>query len=237
MLVTASLNDSQVMYWEPAKYVARLRTLKTDDNPLLLKTNMGGGHGGASGRYDRLRERGLSLCLAAEPGGNREIERCASASPLVAAMRLCYDCQPASAVPARVCANALRTPRTPSGVDRFADHSIPSSHAAPRLEAAEAGRPGAARDRARDVRADVRGQRRRPGRQPGRSALPAVRHQPAIRSRGQGPGVRVPQPRAHQPQGQRRGRRGLPEPARLVRRREALRARRAQRLRSGRPGS
>jgi oligopeptidase B len=56
MLVTTSLNDSQVMYWEPAKYVARLRTLKTDGNPLLLKVNMGAGHGGASGRYDRLRE-------------------------------------------------------------------------------------------------------------------------------------------------------------------------------------
>jgi oligopeptidase B len=56
MLVTTSLNDSQVMYWEPAKYVARLRTLKTDQNPLLLKINMGAGHGGASGRYDRLKE-------------------------------------------------------------------------------------------------------------------------------------------------------------------------------------
>lgn len=56
MLVRTSLNDSQVMYWEPAKYVARLRTLKTDDAPLLLVTNMGAGHGGASGRYDRLRE-------------------------------------------------------------------------------------------------------------------------------------------------------------------------------------
>ena len=56
ILVTTSLNDSQVMYWEPAKYVARLRPLKTDTNPLLLKTNMGAGHGGASGRYDRLRE-------------------------------------------------------------------------------------------------------------------------------------------------------------------------------------
>jgi oligopeptidase B len=56
MLVTGSLNDSQVMYWEPAKYVARLRPLKTDANLLLLKTNMGAGHGGASGRYDRLRE-------------------------------------------------------------------------------------------------------------------------------------------------------------------------------------
>ena len=44
------------MYWEPAKYVARLRALKTDKNPLLLKTNMDAGHGGASGRYDDLRE-------------------------------------------------------------------------------------------------------------------------------------------------------------------------------------
>ena len=56
MLVRTSLNDSQVMYWEPAKYVARLRTLKTDSNPLLLHTNLGAGHSGASGRYDRLRE-------------------------------------------------------------------------------------------------------------------------------------------------------------------------------------
>jgi oligopeptidase B len=56
MLVQTSLNDSQVMYWEPAKYVARLRAMKTDSNPLLLKTNMEAGHGGASGRYDFLRE-------------------------------------------------------------------------------------------------------------------------------------------------------------------------------------
>jgi oligopeptidase B len=56
MLVTASLNDSQVMYWEPAKWVARLRARKTDTNPLYLRTNMTGGHTGASGRYDRLRE-------------------------------------------------------------------------------------------------------------------------------------------------------------------------------------
>jgi oligopeptidase B len=56
LLVKTSLNDSQVMYWEPAKYVAKLRTLKIDSNPLLLKTNMGAGHGGASGRYDYLRE-------------------------------------------------------------------------------------------------------------------------------------------------------------------------------------
>ena len=56
MLVTAGLNDPRVTYWEPAKYVAKLRTLKEDDNPLLLKTNMGAGHGGKSGRFDSLRE-------------------------------------------------------------------------------------------------------------------------------------------------------------------------------------
>ena len=56
MLVKTAFNDSQVMYWEPAKYVAKLRTLKTDANPLILKTNMEAGHGGASGRYDFLRE-------------------------------------------------------------------------------------------------------------------------------------------------------------------------------------
>ncbi|HYY57917.1 MAG TPA: S9 family peptidase [Pyrinomonadaceae bacterium] len=56
MLVTTSLNDSQVLYHEPAKYVAKLRAMKTDRNPLLLKTNMGAGHGGAAGRYDFLKE-------------------------------------------------------------------------------------------------------------------------------------------------------------------------------------
>ncbi len=56
MLVETSLNDSQVMYWEPAKYVARLRRLKTDGNPLLLRVNMDAGHGGASGRYEFLKE-------------------------------------------------------------------------------------------------------------------------------------------------------------------------------------
>jgi oligopeptidase B len=56
MLVTTSFNDSQVLYHEPAKYVARMRTLRTDGAPLAFVTNMGAGHGGASGRYDRLRE-------------------------------------------------------------------------------------------------------------------------------------------------------------------------------------
>jgi oligopeptidase B len=56
MLVQVSLNDSQVPYWEGAKFVAKLRTMKTGTNPVLLKTNLGAGHGGASGRYDALRE-------------------------------------------------------------------------------------------------------------------------------------------------------------------------------------
>ena len=56
MLVTAGLHDPRVTYWEPAKYVAKMRALKTDDNLLLLKTNMDAGHSGQSGRYDRLYE-------------------------------------------------------------------------------------------------------------------------------------------------------------------------------------
>jgi len=56
ILATAGLNDPRVTYWEPAKFVARLRALKTDDNLALLKTNMGAGHGGRSGRFDRLYE-------------------------------------------------------------------------------------------------------------------------------------------------------------------------------------
>ncbi len=56
MLVRTSLNDSQVGYWEAVKWVAKLRAMKTDDRPLLLRVNMGAGHGGASGRYDKLRE-------------------------------------------------------------------------------------------------------------------------------------------------------------------------------------
>jgi oligopeptidase B len=56
VLVQISLNDSQVPYWEGAKFAAKLRAMKTDGNPVLVKTNMGAGHGGASGRYDALRE-------------------------------------------------------------------------------------------------------------------------------------------------------------------------------------
>jgi len=63
ILVKTSFNDSQVMYHEPAKYTARLRATKTDGNPLLLVTNMGAGHGGASGRYDRLKEIALGYAF------------------------------------------------------------------------------------------------------------------------------------------------------------------------------
>ena len=56
MLVEVSLNDSQVPYWEGAKFTAKVREMKTDNNIVLLKTNMGAGHGGSSGRYDRLKE-------------------------------------------------------------------------------------------------------------------------------------------------------------------------------------
>jgi len=56
LLVTTGLYDSQVQYWEPAKWVAKLRELKVGENLLLLKTNMDSGHGGASGRFDALKE-------------------------------------------------------------------------------------------------------------------------------------------------------------------------------------
>lgn len=63
-LIKTSLNDSQVMYWEPAKFVAKLRTLKANvDQPLLLHVNMDAGHGGASGRYDHLRESAMDYAF------------------------------------------------------------------------------------------------------------------------------------------------------------------------------
>ena len=72
MLVRTSFNDSQVMYWEPAKYVARLRTLKTDRQPLLFRTNMGAGHSGASGRYDFLREVAFKYAFVLDQLGLRD---------------------------------------------------------------------------------------------------------------------------------------------------------------------
>jgi len=63
ILMTAGLHDSQVQYWEPAKYVAKLRSLKTDDNRLILKTNMEAGHGGASGRFKQHHETALDYAF------------------------------------------------------------------------------------------------------------------------------------------------------------------------------
>jgi oligopeptidase B len=69
MLVTAGLHDSQVQYWEPAKWVAKLRELKTDKNRVLLKTNMEAGHGGASGRFRRHRETAFSYVFLLDLAG------------------------------------------------------------------------------------------------------------------------------------------------------------------------
>ena len=62
-MVTSGLHDSQVQYWEPTKWVAKLRDYKTDDNLLLLKTNMDAGHGGASGRFESLKEDALEFAF------------------------------------------------------------------------------------------------------------------------------------------------------------------------------
>jgi oligopeptidase B len=72
MLVTTGLNDSQVMYWEPAKYVAKLRAHKTDNNVLLLKTNMGAGHGGASGRFNAVKESAFNMAWMMGQWGIKE---------------------------------------------------------------------------------------------------------------------------------------------------------------------
>jgi oligopeptidase B len=69
MLVLAGLTDPRVTYWEPAKWVARLRALKTDQNPLWLRTNMDAGHGGAAGRFDRLEEVALGYVFALRNAG------------------------------------------------------------------------------------------------------------------------------------------------------------------------
>jgi oligopeptidase B len=72
MLITTSLNDSQVMYWEPAKFIARVRTLQTGSNPVLLKVQMDAGHGGASGRYDRLKEQAFEYAWLMSQVGIKE---------------------------------------------------------------------------------------------------------------------------------------------------------------------
>ena len=63
LLITAGLNDPRVTYWEPAKWTAKLRELKTNNNLLLLKTNMEAGHGGKSGRFESLHEKSLEYAF------------------------------------------------------------------------------------------------------------------------------------------------------------------------------
>jgi oligopeptidase B len=72
MHLKTSFNDSQVMYWEPAKYVSKMRATRTDHNTLILKTNMGAGHGGASGRYDRLHEIAFDYAFILDQIGVKE---------------------------------------------------------------------------------------------------------------------------------------------------------------------
>jgi oligopeptidase B len=72
MLVTTGLHDSQVQYWEPAKWVAKLRDLKTDNNILLLQTNMDAGHGGASGRFEALKEVAMDYAFLLDLEGIKE---------------------------------------------------------------------------------------------------------------------------------------------------------------------
>ena len=72
ILVMAGLTDPRVTYWEPAKWVARLRELKTDDNPLYLRTNMDAGHSGAAGRFDALKETAIELAFALKVVGLAE---------------------------------------------------------------------------------------------------------------------------------------------------------------------
>jgi len=83
ILLHTSLNDSQVPYWEPAKFAAKLRATKTDKNPLLFKINLDAGHGGASGRFDRLREVAFeyTFALAALNLADTEAPKTSAASP------------------------------------------------------------------------------------------------------------------------------------------------------------
>jgi len=72
MMVTTGLHDSQVQYWEPAKWVAKLRTMKTDNNPLIMHCNMTTGHGGASGRFERFKETAMQYAFFLDLAGKTD---------------------------------------------------------------------------------------------------------------------------------------------------------------------
>lgn len=74
MLITTGYHDSQVQYWEPAKWIAKLRDMKTDNNPLMLHTNMGAGHGGASGRFQRYKETALEYAFFLDLVGRADVK-------------------------------------------------------------------------------------------------------------------------------------------------------------------
>ena len=72
LLITTGLHDSQVQYWEPAKWCAKLREYKTDSNPLYMHCNMGTGHGGASGRFEALKETAMEYAFILDQAGKGE---------------------------------------------------------------------------------------------------------------------------------------------------------------------
>ena len=69
MLLRGGLNDPRVSYWEPSKWIARMREVRTDSSPLILKTDMGAGHGGASGRYDKLKQNAFDFAFVVDAVG------------------------------------------------------------------------------------------------------------------------------------------------------------------------
>jgi oligopeptidase B len=91
MLVTGGLNDPRVAYWEPAKWTAKLRAKKTDRNRLLLRTNMGAGHGGASGRYDLLREMAFKYAFILDVLGATKTVTSATVSPTTHRAQRCVQ--------------------------------------------------------------------------------------------------------------------------------------------------
>ena len=87
MLITGGLNDPRVTYWEPAKWVAKLRATRTDDRPLLLKINMGAGHGGKSGRWEFAARGGRGVGLRADAARLTGCERIGNRASMRASIR------------------------------------------------------------------------------------------------------------------------------------------------------